>query len=730
MAKKDDNKGNKGKTTEKEFEGLAKPLSKAMSAGFSALVAASKKRAVEDAASMAKNTKAVQESRDTIKDRMAILETMGLDEKSARHQAQAETAQILRDQKEAILKNNPALTILAPLKLLADGAKAGVKNAAAAVEDKRKNFRLSTALLNGIQGVEKGVVGVASSFGKAVKDKAGKFGGGLTSILKKLLIGGALAAFIAFMNSEYWEKMKKTLVEDIGPALLSLYENILKPIFEIVKDVFIRQFENIKVLFSGVGDAITKFQEGDILGGITTLIGSLGTFFINTIDNLITGVYNLFAGLFGLESTDSVFGSISKFVTDTLKSIKDFFVGIYDGVVGLFTDPVGTLTSMWTGIVGEGGLLDIIFAPIDSAVNWIMGIFGWSTEDGTDFSLRTFITGMVDTVITKIKEIFALGEDLFGDFAMFQFIKQTIDDVISSVKAIFSGDFSAQAFLDLFGSIADLIYAPINLAVNAIKDIFGFGDPDTPFRLSDFVIETFGKIGEFFKSLLDIDVRGLASGILPETVVDFLFGKEVDQSSDEFKSMSALDQAQATGLYDKDLIGNSELNQNLLGGASDAQLQAILDDEDISEDNIKAIKAEQAKRSSAGEFSGSGRFEERNYLLPANKRQGRYQYRGSLEYEEIYASAPFSGRQKIKWSDSKFGDMYGNTNLAPVGSNSGQTVAQATAGAQEAKAAADTTVVVNQNNTGGSGGGDKTVPLPMATKDNSSASLAAAVGAY
>ena len=62
----------------------------------------------------------------------------------------------------------------------------------------------------------------------------------------------------------------------------------------------------------------------------------------------------------------------------------------------------------------------------------------------------------------------------------------------------------------------DIFYAPVNLAVNALKDIFGFGDPEEPFRLSDFVLETFQKIGDFFKSLLDIDVRGLAEGILPE----------------------------------------------------------------------------------------------------------------------------------------------------------------------------------------------------------------------
>ena len=710
---------------DKEYKGLTKTMTE----GFSALVKASKERAAEEARQRAKESDEVKFAIMEQGTRQRKLQEQGLSAEEARYQAQKDTMAVVNQQTELIKQNNPALTILQPLKMLADGAKAGVKNAAAAVEDKRKNFRLQSALLDGIQSVEKGVVGVATSFGNAVKDKAAAFGSGLKGILSKLLIGGALAAFIAFMNSEYWEKTKKVIMDDIVPAIQSLYENVLQPIFEIVKDVFIRQFENIKELFSGVGDAITKFQEGDVLGGITTLIGSLGTFFVNTIDNLITGVYNLFAGLFGLESTDSVFGSISKFVTDTLASIKGFFVGIYDGVVGLFTDPVGTLTSMWTGIVGEGGLLDIIFAPIDSAVNWIMGIFGWSSEDGTDFSLRTFITGIFDSVVTKIKEVFALGEEMFGDFALFKFVTAAVGDVIDSIKAIFSGDFSMETLLQGGKGLFDLVTYPINLAINAIKDIFGFGDPDEPFRLSDFVLETFGKIGEFFKNLLDIDVRGLASGILPETVVDFLFGKEVDQDSEEFKSMSALDQAQATGLYDKDLIGKSELNQNLLGQASDAQLQAILDDDDISEENIKAIKAEQAKRSGAGEFSGSGKFKEREYAVRRNDRQGQNAYRGTLEYEDILDGLKHikSYPKKLKRADTIYMDRFGNPNLAPVGSDSGQAVAQGTAGAQEAKSDADTTIIVNQSNVGGGSGGGATVPLPVTTKDNSSASQLAAV---
>ena len=42
--------------------------------------------------------------------------------------------------------------------------------------------------------------------------------------------------------------------------------------------------------------------------------------------------------------------------------------------------------------------------------------------------------------------------------------------------------------------------------------------------------------------------------------------------------------------------------KSLLKNASDAQLQAILDDDDISDEMVKKIKAVQASRSAAGEF--------------------------------------------------------------------------------------------------------------------------------
>ena len=634
------------KKTAEEFKGLTKTMTE----GFKSLVAASKERAAQDAAEMARNTKAVQDSRKTMQDRMAILETQGLDEKTARHQAQSETAQILRDQKEAIIKNNPALTILAPIKMVADGFKGMVGNAAKQVEERRENFRLQESLLNGINSIEKGIVNVATTFGNAVKEKASAFGGGLKGILSKLLIGGALAAFVAFMNSPYWEKFKTLLQDTIAPALVGVYNNVLKPIWDVGLSAIFALFEDIGVLFEDIGLAITDFKNGDILGGISKLIGGLGTFFMNTVDNLITSVVNLFAGLFGLEKTDSVFGAIGGFIDDTWTSIKTFFTDLYNGVLGIFTDPVGTLNTMWSALTGEGGLVDILFSPIDKAIETVTGWFGITMPE--DWSLTKIVTDALDTVFAWIETAFIdpkealtqLWNGLVGEGGLVDFIFKPVDEAIAAITGWFG------ITLPESWSLTDFIKDTFGKAKDFFVGIFTWGaenstDEEGNFSLKTLFSNALTKIGDFFRSLLDIDVRGLAEGIMPQTVVDFLFGKKVDQNSAEFKAMTPLEQAEALGIYDKDLIGNSEVNEGLLKNASDAQLQAILDDDDISSEMAAKIRALQASRSGAGEFSGSGQYEEKKLNAYEKKvqrlenKRGEQLNRSSTEAQEERAQA-------------------------------------------------------------------------------------------
>ena len=714
------------KKTAEEFKGLTK----ATVEGFKNLTASIKARAEADAAELAKNTDAVKESR---KEQMSIRQQLinnGTDAAEANAQTRAETVKIMQQQKDAIIKNNPALTILAPLKMMADGAKAGVKSAAAQVEDKRKNFRLQESLLNGINSVEQGVLGVASSFGDAVKDKAIAFGGGLKSILGKLLIGGALAAFVAFMNSPYWEKMKTLISEKIVPALTFVFDNILKPLWDEGLSLIFKQFETIGNLFSGIGDAITLFKEGKILEGISTLVGSLGTFFKDTVDNLITGVYNLFGGLFGLEKTDSVFGEISKFFSDTWTSIKTFFTDLYNGVVGIFTDPVGTLTNLWNGLVGGGGLIDILFYPVDKAIAWVKGLFGWGDPD-EPFSLTEFVQGAFKQVKDWVTGLFSWADSTKpeGEDAEWTLLGSILEAVKAPIRFLrdlftFETDFFEKSLLSQLGiasaKLVDLVFYPLNLAVNFVKGLFGWDeDADgnkTTFSVSGLIGELLGKVGDFFKSLFDIDVRAMAKSFLPDTVVDFLFGKEVDQNSEEFKNMDSLEQAKATGLYDHDTIGASEINRNLVQNATDAQLQAILDHKDLREEDVDFIKKEQAKRVDAGEFSN---VRTKQYLLPEEARQGAYSYRGSKEYEDLLMAAPYNRmRKNVKWADMRY-----KSNNTP---KTGQKLDQASIDAKTAGVGTTVVIAGQAKDFGGQSAKSDMVAMPVPTRDNSSSAAALA----
>ena len=95
------------KKTIEEFSSLTKTMTE----GFKSLVVASKE-ITQDDIEMAKNTKAVQDSR---KEQMTIRQQLinnGADAAEANAQTRNETAKVLREQKEAIIKNNPVLTIL------------------------------------------------------------------------------------------------------------------------------------------------------------------------------------------------------------------------------------------------------------------------------------------------------------------------------------------------------------------------------------------------------------------------------------------------------------------------------------------------------------------------------------------------------------------------------------------------------------------------------------------
>jgi len=339
-----------------------------------------------------------------------------------------------------------------------------------------------------------------------------------------------------------------------------------------------------------------KFVDG-IGGGIAKLISNIVGFPLNLLKSGVAWIGEQFGfDMSGLKDLDFV-SLISDMIMYPFNLISD----AVDWIGTLFTDPTAALQQLWNGIVGEGGLLDLIFKPIDLAVNWVMGIFGWSSEDGTDFSFKGFVFGLIDTAINWVKGIFSWAESTpeegEGGWTLMGSILEAIKAPIRFVKNLFTFSDEDMNAKGMFTKLIDLVYAPLNIAINFVRGLFGWDtDEDgnkTEFSLGTLITDTVSKIWNWFKGLLDIDVMKIVESIPGASTLLSWF-----QSDAQDQAMAA---ATESGLYTKKGIGrNSQIDRGMVAGASTEQLEAILADDDLSNEDNKFIAAEIERRRNQG----------------------------------------------------------------------------------------------------------------------------------
>ena len=358
----------------------------------------------------------------------------------------------------------------------------------------------------------------------AVEDK-GK--SSMLDKLKKALIGGALmllvAAAVKFLGSKAWVKIKEFFVDDFMPFAKMLWEDYLKPIGIIFTDSILKLWETIKTLFTGLKESFALFGEGKWMEGITKFFSTIGTFLGKQIDNLLTLVYNLIATVFGLEETDSVWGSIKGFFTDlydnvviwikttwdniktsvtkVFTDIKDWFVKIFtwasEGIAKGWTNVTTFITGVWDSVVGwfkglwtwgkKAGATEVggwsLKTFIDEAFtkvkDWVVSLFTWATEPvGPDDS---WIKTTVNAVVTKVQEwalsLFAWAETPGGSW-----ISKIVKDAIILVKAwalsLFSWASTAGQVKGEKWSLSSLIDAAVLQVITWVKSLFTWATSD------------------------------------------------------------------------------------------------------------------------------------------------------------------------------------------------------------------------------------------------------------
>jgi len=234
-----------------------------------------------------------------------------------------------------------------------------------------------------------------------------------------------------------------------------------------------------------------------------------------------------FAGTLG-----TVLGKIFLPIT-ILMSVFDLVTGFMDGY-----DEEGTIIGGMEGGISKM-LIGLVGIPLDflkAGIAWLGTKMGFDMKWLSEFSF----SDMIGTVVTKLFD--------------------GVKGMISFITDLF--DFSDLSIFEIFGKLIDIVFAPLNLAINFVKGLFGFGDPDEPFSLSGLIFDTVADIFDWFKGLFDIDIMGLVKSIPGAGKVLKFFGLGEDEAAVPAENMSLEQQIAAA----KDRIARSEGGENVYKG--------------------------------------------------------------------------------------------------------------------------------------------------------------------
>ena len=211
----------------------------------------------------------------------------------------------------------------------------------------------------------------------------------------------------------------------------------------------------------------------------------------------------------------------------TFKPVKDALTG----AGGLFASAKngGALAKLIEPLKGIGRTIGKLFLPITLVLGIFDGYTGFMEEYEKEQSfmdgIRGAITGIIDGFIGSFVRLAtgAIGKGLeylglenvgkfIADFGkdITKSFKDTVGGLVDIVTGIFTLDLGrilggiGATMAGLGNFLFDIVSFPINSAVNFVKDLFGFGNPDEPFNLKDFFFGEEGPIMSAYNYIKDL----------------------------------------------------------------------------------------------------------------------------------------------------------------------------------------------------------------------------------
>ena len=303
---------------------------------------------------------------------------------------------------------------------------------------------LKNAIVSGFKGLaDKRVPGVGLSFGD----------------IAKLAL---LPAFIAFLQSPVWEKIKAFLNDPSWTKfgeIIGEYPILLGTLVTIVGGYAISKIVGVAKKLALAFTAVST--------GLTTLGGIFGLGAVAAAGTIVAIVAGVVLTAKGLYDAFVAFSNTFKETKSIMASLKEAAVEFVGTVVGLPFDLLKDITAYLAEQLGFEKFADTL----------------------KQFSVE-------EIVKDSMRKIFGFFEEFFGD-----------------IVKIFSGE-TMQARLDgLFGTlsgIGDIILAPLNLVLDTVRGFFSLAGIDLPdFELQDLIKGLFDEVTDLFRKVLSIDVGAI-----------------------------------------------------------------------------------------------------------------------------------------------------------------------------------------------------------------------------
>jgi hypothetical protein len=366
-------------------------------------------------------------------------------------------------------------------------------------------------LFAGVQAAIDGVFAIVDSIKMFLE---GDFTGGFELLKENIGAVGAIVGTFAVLFGG-------TIIRTIG-SMVKAFSGLTK----VLGRLFL-PFTIITGLISFVTGFMEGYEEGGILGGIEAgLKSAFDTLIAWPLDLIKDGVAFVL-GKLGFEDAKATLEafSFSEQIDKIITAIFDMVEGAIDWVKTLFTDPKTALTKLWNGIVGEGGLVDMLFAPIDKAVAWVQGLFNWGDPD-LPFDIREFVKLKAQAAIDWVKGLFVWASE--GLAEGWTNLTDFVSGAWNSVKTWITDKltWASEGISEGWTNLTDFISGKWIQVKTWFTNLFTWasdGLSEGWTNLTDFVKSKWTAVKTWFTGLFDWASDGLSEGWT--NLTDFVKGK-------------------------------------------------------------------------------------------------------------------------------------------------------------------------------------------------------------